>query len=123
MRFLRTTRRYRHRLTAVLGIALVLALNVLAVMPAAHAWLHGGDTDAPAAPCRHHGCAHESPAPAEDDDCVVVKFAHGDGGLVTSSFVVEAHAHPLLAPFGLRHALPAPAPAYLLPPGCGPPAI
>ena len=109
-------RRRLHRGTAVLGIALVLALNVLAAAPAAHAWLHEG---ASARACDH------GPAETADsgDDCVVAQFAReGGGGLAAWSFPAgpESRCDRTPAP---PAATPAPVRLRLLPPGCGPPAV
>lgn len=60
------------RLLAGAGVLLVLALNVLAASPAAHAWAH-----ARADACADH--AHP-PSPQKGDDdsgCAVVLFASG----------------------------------------------
>lgn len=114
--------RLPHRFTAVLGVVLVLALNVLAVLPAAHAWLHQPTTEATQPACKHHGCGSDSRAPA-DDDCAVVKFAHGHGGLAVAALVVEARACVLVTVLGSGDDLAVPAPAFRLPPGCGPPAV
>jgi hypothetical protein len=91
------------RLTAAAGVAVVLALTVLAVSPTLHAWLHG-----------------EKQLDA-NDDCAVVLFAHG---------LTPALAALVLLGLFLRRRpeiLPLPAvlflvePSFDLPPGCGPP--
>jgi hypothetical protein len=91
------------RLVAAAGVAVVLALTVLAVSPALHAWLHGEK--------------HLDP----DDDCAVVLFAHG----LTPALAVVLLLGQFLRP--RREKPPAPeilflvAPSFDLPPGCGPP--
>ena len=92
-----------HRLVAAGGVALVLALTVLAVSPSLHAWLHG-----------------EKQLDA-DDGCAVVLFVQGvTAGLAAIVAVVGALRV-------LAEELPAPrqlllgAPRFQFPPGCGPP--
>jgi len=65
-----------HRLIAELGVVLVVLLNVFAVSPELHAWLHGHE---PAA--EHAGPAHE-PVGNSDHECAVTLFAHGATGLM-----------------------------------------
>lgn len=112
-----------HRLTAVLGVALVLALNLLAVCPEAHAWLHGGQAgalDGEGGPTIR--AASAPPERAADDDCVVVKFSHGHGGFALTPVRPDLLSRLVVAvPAGGR-ALRAGPPAHLLPPGRGPPA-
>ena len=60
-----------HRLTAVLGVALVILLNVLVASPALHAWVHGHEEAA-----QHAGHGHE-PAGSADHGCAVTLFAYG----------------------------------------------
>lgn len=124
------------RLTASLGAALVLVLTILAVSPALHAWLHDEPADAaPHATCSH-GHAHPAPdrgdhlpaapAHAADDDagCVVTLFAQGGSELAVAPAVLPS---PRLAQIGdilpLSVFCAPSAPAHLLPPGCGPPAV
>lgn len=61
------------RLLAAGCAALVLALTLASVSPAAHAWLH---QDEPAHACRDHPKAKPAPH-AADHNCAVVLFAHG----------------------------------------------
>ncbi|HTZ21056.1 MAG TPA: hypothetical protein VMC06_09260 [Opitutaceae bacterium] len=60
-----------HRLTAVLGIALVLLLNVLVASPQLHAWLHGHE------PAAEHNDPGHAPVGSADHECAVTLFAHG----------------------------------------------
>ena len=124
IRFLHLPADLRRRLTAVLAAALVLALDLLAVSPAAHAWLHGHDPAAPACSCGHHAEA-AAPAPADDreDGCIVSIFAQGklDGSTVphwcarpVAHVSASACFPPAVAPAAVAH---------LLPPGCGPPLV
>ena len=137
------------RITAGVGVALVLLLNVLASSPEAHAWIHRHDGCAaqganngssvarllnvlgasPSARAwiQNHGgantgCAHNhNPANPDDDGCIVTLFAHG---VVTASvFAAIAVALFRLATVAAspREALCFSAPRYLLPPLCGPP--
>ncbi len=117
-------RRLLHRCTAVLGIALVLALNVFAASPAAHAWLHAREPDCA---CGHHAAPaaapiHSSDTPeAADHDCAVVQFARAGGDGFPGHVLFSA---PALRCAG-RLAAPPAAPEFLrprlFPPGCGPP--
>lgn len=72
----------RHRLTAVLGVALVLLLNVLAVSPQLHAWIHSENNPGHLAPS----------LPATDDDslCPVTLFANGVDFLLMYCLLVLA---------------------------------
>jgi hypothetical protein len=114
------------RLTASLGVALVLVLTVLAVSPALHAWLH--KTPPTVAPCGHdHGPAPHAPDDDHDhnDDagCVVTLFAHGGSELAAAPTLLVAPARALVGDLLLSVEFCAPsAPAHTLPPGCGPPA-
>ena len=91
------------RLVAAGGVALVLALTILSVSPALHAWLHGEKQLDP------------------NDDCAVVLFAHG----LTPALAALVLLGLFLTP--RREKLPQPAvlllvaPSFDLPPGCGPP--
>jgi hypothetical protein len=111
-----------HRLTAALGIGLILALNLLAVLPTAHAWLHDRAAGAAHAACAHHRGGPDTPMPAEDD-CAVVKFARGDGGFPLAFITVHAKARALVVVLGAREIVAAFTRDVRLPPGCGPPAV
>jgi hypothetical protein len=119
------------RFTAVLGAALVLVLTILAVSPSLHAWVHAEPADsAPHAKCSHghaHHHHHDAPAPVSSDDeagCVVNLFAQGGAELVAVPALLPAPRLADLGTFLSPSAFCAPsAPAYLLPPGCGPPAV
>ena len=87
----------------MLGIALVLMLDVLAVCPATHEWFH-----------------HDSAR--DEHECVVTHFLHGSTTplenvpLLAEPIPRRANEAPVFA------TLIAPASsAFLLPPGCGPP--
>lgn len=115
-----------HRFTAVLGIALVLALNLLAVWPEGHAWLHAAKVSCDE-PAHAHGHSHdhapgEDQDDAEDDDCVIVQFAAGTVGSTPAPLFVTAPLFQPLTSLALASAIGAHPPAHLLPPGCGPPA-
>ena len=94
-----------HRFVAMLAVALVLMLDVLAVCPKAHEFFH-------------HDADHE------DHECVVTHFLHGSTTPLDNAPLV---VQPVPRSSDKSHdfaALIAPAsPAYLLPPGCGPPAV
>lgn len=109
------------RLTALLGIGLVLLLNVLAASPSLHEALH-----APAASDHgHSSCNHDHSAPstAPDHDCVVSAFAHGHAEIGTAPLALPAVALTAFATLAPTGAVALSAPAFLLPPGCGPPAV
>jgi hypothetical protein len=114
------------RFTAALGAALVLVLTILAVSPSLHAWVHAEPADAaPHAKCSHGHDHHDAPASADDEaGCIVNLFSQGGSELVALPALLPA---PRFAPAGDTLPLSvfcAPsAPAYLLPPGCGPPAV
>jgi len=63
-----------HRLVAMLGIALVLILNVLAVQPDLHEALCEHNKTS-----THQGCSGHSHSDndTDSDACVVTQFAHG----------------------------------------------
>jgi hypothetical protein len=137
------------RITAGVGVALVLLLNVLASSPEAHAWIHRncgctaqaantsgsvvrllnvlGASPSARAWIQNHsganaGCTHShDPANPNDDGCIVTLFAHG---VVTASvFAAIAVTLFRLAAVAAspREVLCLSAPRYLLPPLCGPP--
>ena len=120
------------RLTALLGVALVLALNVLAVRPDLHAALHAAESAADSA---HHGggCSHShkkaapatpvAPVTSDDHDCVVSAFAHGHADFGVAPLALPAVLLSQIATLSAHAALEPRAPAFLLPPGCGPPAV
>ena len=64
------------RLTALLGVALVLLLNVLAASPELHARLHGQDQVR-----GHAGHGHE-PVGDADHECAVTIFSHAATALL-----------------------------------------
>ena len=121
------------RFTAALGAALVLVLTILAVSPSLHAWVHAEPVDSAAHAACSHGHAHHThtpaPAPApdscdDDSGCIVNLFAQGGSGLVAAPALLPAPRLADLGTFLSASDFCAPsAPAYLLPPGCGPPAV
>ena len=121
------------RFTAALGAALVLVLTILAVSPSLHAWVHAEPVDSAAHAACSHGHAHHThtpaPAPApdtcdDDSGCVVNLFAQGGSELVTAPALLPAPRLADLGTFLSPSAFCAPsAPAYILPHGCGPPAV
>ncbi len=64
------------RLTALLAIALVMALTVLASSPDLHERLHGHHADAAGA-AHPEGVPAQGPMADHDDGCVVTLFAQG----------------------------------------------
>ena len=114
-----------HRLTAALSAALVLVLNLLAVWPEGHAWLHG-HRDAPACACPHGGATPDAPAEPEtesDHGCIVSLFAQGKTTWAGGSPLAPS---PALHATALNVPPAAPAtqmPRFLRPPGCGPPFV
>jgi hypothetical protein len=121
-----STPRLAHRLSAVLGVALVLALNLLAVCPDGHAWLHA----APEKTLCPHGHAHDHAPSDRDgrqapdaDDCVIVRFAQGNASCTAAPLLVPAPALASGATLAVAPDFAAASPARFLPPGCGPPAV
>ena len=117
------------RLTALASAVLVALLTIFAASPQLHALLHGPahrDAHASAAPCPH-GHHHSTPAPepAPDDDlCVVTQFSHGSSELAVAPALLPAQPLALLGDTLPLSVFCAPsAPAFLLPPGCGPPLV
>lgn len=78
-----------HRLTAVLGVVLVVLLDLLVVSPGLHVWVHrhdgsaiGCQTDAPGragatAPATGEHHSESAPVGAPDHQCAATLFAHG----------------------------------------------
>ena len=99
-----------HRMTAVLGVVLVLLLNVLAASPELHAWVHGPQEGA-----QHTGPDH-APVGDSDHECAVTLFASGVGlllafcllllarvlirrqALLSSDWLIVTHPHYWLVP-------------------------
>ncbi|HWA28265.1 MAG TPA: hypothetical protein VG734_21615 [Lacunisphaera sp.] len=73
-----------HRLTAVLGIALVLLLNLLAASPELHAWVHGKEN------AHEHSTPGHEPVVEGDHQCAVTLFAHGAEALLVFCLVMLA---------------------------------
>lgn len=104
------------RLTATLGIALVVLLNLLAVWPEAHQYFHQAEHVA-----AEHSTSDHSPVGDDDDGCVVVLFAHGH---VLAALILFALLLIGLVRIGTilpERALTLAAVDYRLPQGCGPP--
>lgn len=118
-----------HRLTALLGLALVVALNLLAARPDWHAALHdeAGESSHRHARCPHHGHgpAKTEPAPVSSDDhvCVISAFAHGQAAFDAASLAVPPVTLTEIATLAATIAAAPIAPEFFLPPGCGPPAV
>ena len=115
-----------HRLTALLGVALVLALNVLAVRPDLHAALHDAGLAESHGSASHggtcsHGHKHTVPVTSDDHDCVVSAFAHGHADLGVIPAALPPVALTQIATLAAPAALAPQAAAFLLPPVCGPP--
>jgi hypothetical protein len=115
--------RLPHRLTAAVSAALVLVLNLLAVWPAGHAWLHGQPVLSECV-CPHAAAKGDSPSgegAESDHGCIVSLFAQGAtawfGGLV----LAPSPALDATATGATPTAPAAKAPRFLRPPGCGPP--
>ncbi|WP_414662795.1 hypothetical protein [Horticoccus sp. 23ND18S-11] len=116
------------RFTALLGVALVLMLNVLAVRPDLHAALHAsGDASSivHGGKCTHHsaGDSAHAPATSPDHDCIVSAFAHGHADTGVDPLILPAIAFIPLTRVAPSLVFAAPAPEFLLPPGCGPPLV
>jgi hypothetical protein len=115
-----------HRLTAVVGMALVLALNVLAVWPTGHTWLHRAEKKSS---CSHPHAHEHAPARGEDDrdgeadDCVIVQFAQGGASFAAAPEFSPAPLTVRVATLATSRSFAAASPAHLLPPGCGPPSV
>lgn len=117
-----------HRLTALLGLALVLALNLLAARPDWHAALHAaGDSGTAHAGCPHHGHgnAKAHPAPdshaADDHGCVIELFAHGKAGFEAAPLAVTGVCAGALFTLSAGVVIAPRSSEHFLPPGCGPP--
>jgi hypothetical protein len=91
------------RLVAAAGVAVVLALTILAVSPTLHAWLHG-----------------EKQLDA-NDDCAVVLFAHGLTPALAAIVLLGLFLRQRAESLPLPELLLLVAPSFDLPPGCGPP--
>ena len=118
------------RLTASATALVMLALTVFAASPVLHAWLHDhSSSHAQATPCPH-GHAHDAPArpapaPADADDalCVVTQFSQGHAESATAPALLAVATRRVTATVTpLSFAAPC-APEFVLPPGCGPPAV
>jgi hypothetical protein len=104
------------RITAVLGVALVLLLNLLAASPTLHAWAHAEDTAV------EHATPGHEPAGGADHECAVTLFAHGVAALLV--FLLLMLVRPLARSMVLRPRdwFVATRPAYWLVPSHAPPA-
>ena len=106
-----------HRLTAVLGVALVLILSVLAANPKLHAWVHGPETTANRAAPGHE------PVGDTDHACAVTLFAGGVESLL--DFFLLMLVRPLAHSIVLRASdwLVAAQPRYWHVPSHAPPLV
>jgi hypothetical protein len=113
-----------HRLTAWLGIALVLALNILAVRPDLHEALHATDqaTSGHSHTCSH-GHQHTAPVTSDDHDCVISTFAHGHADCAVAPLAVPTVAFTQVAAISAASFFIPGETEFLLPPGCGPPLV
>jgi hypothetical protein len=111
--------RFLHRLSAWLGVALVLALNVLAVRPDLHAALHEEHGPKHSSACKHH----HAPVESAEHDCVVNAFAHGHAETGVAPVGIPFLALDRIGTLLPEHAVAAVAPDFRLPPGCGPPRV
>jgi hypothetical protein len=125
------------RLTALASSALVLVLTILAASPQWHALVHAAEHSArhaaPAAatcPSGHaHAHSHGESAPAlpeshGDELCVITQFSHGSSELALAPALLAAQPLSVLGdPLPLSVFCAPSAPAYLLPPCCGPPLV
>ena len=105
------------RLTAVLGIALVLLLNVLAASPGLHARLHGQ------APTSEPTAHDQAPVGDPDHECAVTVFAHGVPALVFFGLRLLARLLARSPAWLANDCLVAARPRYWLVPSHAPPLI
>lgn len=117
------------RVAAGLALALVVGLNVFAVSPDLHAWLHAGHVEAGAhAGCSHGPAAGEAapaghlPSETSDEGCVVTQFAQGQLGFEAPVVLAAALVASCTSSHPDATARRAVADLFL-PPGCGPPAV
>jgi hypothetical protein len=110
------------RITAGLGVFLVLLLAWLAADPSAHRALHADE---------HAGCAHAhggdhghgtDDAVPGDYGCVVAKFAHGQVEVFTAPVVVVAPSDVRVTVSVRSDERAISVASHLFPPGRGPPA-
>lgn len=124
-----------HRWVGLGCVELIALLNLLAVSPGAHAWLHAHPPPPSTAACAHdhapdpagtHDHDRSTGGAADDDDdrgCIVTQLAQGqlDSAAAPSIFVsgLRRVLAVLIAPVAdaRPHGLD-----LRLPPGCGPPA-
>lgn len=111
--------RFLHRLSAWLGVALVLALNVLAVRPDLHAALHEEHGPKHGSACKHH----HTPVESAEHDCVVNAFAHGHTETGVTPVILAGPRLDSVATLLPEVAAAILAPEHRLPPGCGPPTV
>ena len=104
------------RLTATLGIALVVLLNLLAAWPEAHQYLHRAEHAA-----AEHSTSDHQPVGDDDDGCAVVLFAHGHVLAALMLFVLLLIGLVRIGSILPEHAPTLAAVDYRLPQSCGPP--
>ncbi len=111
-----------HRLVAMLGVALALALSVFAVRPDAHEWLHHHD-NTPACNHSHSSESHQDNDAGDIEGCVITQFAQGHvlAALIFVSLLLVGRV--LVTTFIVDEALVLSTPHFRLPHGCGPPAV
>ena len=104
------------RLTAVLGIALVVLLNLLAVWPEAHQYFHQAERAA-----AEHSTGDHQPVGDDHDGCAVVLFARGLVPAASILFVLLLLGLVRIGTILPEQALTLAAVDYRLPQGRGPP--
>src|SRR5258708_1618063 len=104
------------RLTAVLGIAPVVFLNVLAASPRLHARLHGQE------PTPEHAAHDRAPVGDSDHECAVTLFAHGVTALLLFCLLLLSRLLARGTVLHVRDWLIAARPRYWLMPSHAPPA-
>jgi len=119
------------RSVAIAMAAIMALVTLAAASPALHAWLHGHD-DPPghSAPgsSAHVGCKHShgQPVPgpeAEEDHCIVKQLSQGKAHFASAPLLLQVSSRRVTAALSLAQGPAAREPAFLLPPGCGPPAV
>ena len=104
------------RLTAILGIALVVLLNLLAVWPEAHQYFHQAERAA-----AEHSTSDHQPIGDDDDGCAVALFVHGHLLAASILFVLLLIGLVRIGTILPEQALTLAAVDYRLPQGRGPP--
>ncbi|MEY4688252.1 MAG: hypothetical protein RIR76_2275 [Verrucomicrobiota bacterium] len=116
---------------AIAMAAIMALVTVAAASPTLHAWLHAHD-DPPgnAAPgsSAHVGCKHSHgkpvPSPeAQEDLCIVKQLSQGKADFASAPLLLQVATRRVTATLSLPQGRAAREPAFILPPGCGPPAV